>query len=315
MNLGRIYRFAWRILPHLPRTLVYGGADIAARVVARGNGGSVRQLRSHYAALLGQDASQTMVRQGVQSYFRSFAEQFTLPGFSTAEIRQACVYPGVETVHDLMKDGPVVLALTHSGNWDMAGAWFSQGYGTVLTVAEKLEPPELFDEFVKFRNSLGLEIIGVGPGEHVFEQLKDQARGRSVLVPLLADRDISGSGVEVMLGSQAALVAAGPAALAEALDRPLIAGHISYRRFKGKWQLYFHFTDPIPRPTPGAGQSLVEAWTKAWVEAIAPIMQEHVVDWHMMQKLYVKDLDPARLERARKRALENRAEGNEREMQ
>ena len=44
-------------------------------------------------------------------------------------------------------------------------------------------------------------------------------------------------------------------------------------------------------------------------------MQEHVVDWHMMQKLYVKDLDPARLERARKRALENRAEGNEREMQ
>ncbi len=44
-----------------------------------------------------------------------------------------------------------ILALPHMGNWDQAGAWLV-GHGVPFTtVAERLEPAELFDRFVSFR--------------------------------------------------------------------------------------------------------------------------------------------------------------------
>ena len=33
-----------------------------------------------------------------------------------------------------------VMALPHGGNWDMAGVWLAQNYGTFTTVAERLKP-------------------------------------------------------------------------------------------------------------------------------------------------------------------------------
>ncbi len=302
MNTANIFRAAWKVLPKVPLPLLYGIADVAAVTVWATQPPSVKQLRRNYEQFRGEKVPAIMVLRGLRSYYRAFVQQFTLPAWSRQQIREACVYHQASQTKDLMRDGPVILALTHSGNWDLAGAWFCQNYGKILTVAEKLEPEDLFNQFVEFRGELGMEIIGVGPGEKVFEQLVDRARGRSLLVPLLADRDISGTGVEVQLGASRALVAAGPAALAHRLGRPLIAGHISYRRHRGRWQIYAHFTDPIPPPEGLQGGALVEEWTRKWVHALKPAMDQHLVDWHMMQKVFVADLDPERLRRARERA-------------
>lgn len=301
MGVDRLYRVAWKVLPKLPQGLVIGGAEVAADVVYALNGNSVKQMRRNYEQLSGRPPTNNEVRQGVRSYFRNFAQQFTLPGWSKKRIREGCVYPKAEQTRKLMENGPVVLALTHSGNWDLAGAWFCQEWGGILTVAEKLDPEDLFDQFVEFREGIGMEIIGVGKGEHIFSDLVRRAEGRPLLVPLLADRDISGSGIEVSLGASRALVAAGPAALALKLGRPLIAGHISYEKVKGSWRIQAHFTDPIQAPEPREGETKVEALTRAWADAISPAMVEYMVDWHMMQKLFVSDLDPERLARARER--------------
>lgn len=301
MNAPNIYGIAWKVLPKLPQRLVIAVSHAAADIVYALGLRPVHQMKRNFEQLTGAPASNALVRDGVRSYFRCFAQQFTLSGWSTKEIGQGCVYPGAQKTRELMNDGPVVLALTHSGNWDLAGAWFCQEWGAILTVAERLEPEETFNQFVEFREGIGMEIIGVGKGEHIFNELVNRAKGRSLLVPLLADRDISGTGIEVELGASKALVAAGPAALALKLGRPLIAGHISYRKMKGRWQIYAHFTEPIPVPDPKEGETEVEALTRAWVEAISPVMAQHVVDWHMMQKLFVADLDPERLARARNR--------------
>lgn len=330
MNLGRVYKIAWKVLPKLPRPLVIGVSNVVADIVYLLQGRSVKQMAKNYRRLTGQPVPGRTVRLGVRSYFRNFAQQFTMPGWSPEEIRRGCVYPGADHTEELMESGPgpVVLALTHTGNWDLAGAWFCQNHGGILTVAEKLEPEELFQEFVAFRESLGMEIIGVGPGDHVFGQLVAQAKGRPLLVPLLADRDISGRGIEVELGASKALVAAGPAALALALDRPLIAGTICYQKMPpewlqkrlegpweplrllakpftalfGYWRIHADFTEPIPCPDSKEGESQVEAWTRAWVARVVPNLVADVSDWHMMQKVFVDDLDPERLKRARQRA-------------
>lgn len=299
---ANLYKLAWRIVPKLPGRIVIAGAHLAADITYRINGSSVRQLRTNYSKLTGSTVTERQVREGVRSYFRCYAQQFTLGSWSAEQIRNGVIWPGARRYQQWMDGGPLVLALTHSGNWDLAGAWFCQNWAGIVTVAEKLEPDELFQQFVSLRNKLGLEIIGVGPGDHIFDELVEKTKGRDILVPLLADRDISGAGIEVQLGHSRALVAAGPAALALRLGRPLIAGHISYTFEKGTWRITAHFTDPIPPPEPKPGETDVEALTKAWAAAIGPIMQENVVDWHMMQKVFVDDLDPERLARARAKA-------------
>lgn len=310
---GGLYRAAWRVVPKLPQAVVLSVAHFVADVVFLMDGSSVRQMERNFRQLTGKPVSRKQLRAGVRSYFRCFAQQFTMPGWTSDQIARACIWPDAQRDAEWMErdQGPVVLALTHSGNWDLAGAWFCQNWAPIVTVAEKLEPEDLFDQFVDFRRSLGMEIIGVAPGEHVFGELVKQTGGRPILVPLLADRDISGAGVEVQLGASKALVAAGPAALALRLGRPLIAGHISYRQVHSKgpgrgkeWRIVAHFSDPIAVPEAGPGETQIEALTRAWVAEIAPVMQEHMVDWHMMQKVFVDDLDPERLRRARQRALD-----------
>lgn len=301
MNKVFLFRLAWTVIPKLPIWLTETVADISGRVAAFFRIPSVRQMEANFEKLSGQKPTRRQMGRAVSSYFRCLNEQFSLSGWNAERLRTSTVYTNIDHLKDLLEDGPVVLALTHSGNWDLAAAWFCQNHGPIVTVAERLEPVELFDGYVRFREAFGAEIIGVSKGEKVFDQLVSAVKGRSVLVPLLADRDISGSGIEVQLGTQQALVAAGPAALALHLDRPLIAGHMVYRREKGRWIVHLLFTEPLDRPAPVEGETAVEALTKTWVNAVQPLMVAGITDWHMMQKLYLSDLDGDRLSRARLR--------------
>ena len=302
MNRADIYLAGWRTVPRLPRTLVTGASDAAADAVALANGKAVRTLAANHERILGRPVSRPHIRQAVRSHFRTYAEQFSLTGMDQGDIDAAVRFPRFDDLVDLATGGPVIMALTHSGNWDLAGAWVASHGLPILTVAEKLDPPELFEAFVDFRQGLGMEIIGAGKGESVFGRLVEGARGREIAVPLLADRDISGSGIEVNLGEHRALVAAGPAALAQRLGRPLVGIVIHYeRRDRGQWGVVLEMTDPIEPPGPRDGLNAVEAHTHAWVAAVAPLLRRYVRDWHMMQPVFVEDLDPQRLARARER--------------
>ena len=123
----------------------------------------------------------------------------------------------------------VVLALGHVGNWDLAGAWATRAVAPVTTVAERLEPEELFQEFVAFRESIGLTIFPLTGSGDVFRGLVRAARGGPGLIPLLADRDLTASGVEADLFGLRARFAAGPAALAISTGAPLVTTIIYVR--------------------------------------------------------------------------------------
>lgn len=301
MNATWVYTAAWRIVPRLPLGLVEGLAGLVGDVVATLGGHSVDLLRANHERILGRPPTRAEMRAAVRSHMRNYAQQFALPGLGADRLDLVCDFRRHDELIEMSQSGPVIFALTHSGNWDYPGAWACQRGLTVLTVAERLEPVSLFDAFVSFREGLGMEIIGAGKGEHVFPKLVERARGRSVLLPLLADRDITGAGIEVDLAGHRALVAAGPAALAQRLGRPLVAGFIHYEKTPHGWKSIVDITGPIANPGPGQGRTAVENQTQAWVDSLVPLWREHVVDWHMMQRVFVEDLDPERLARAREK--------------
>lgn len=292
---------AFSIAPRLPLRFVMRMADVGASIAARRGGAMIDRLCANMARLTGTEPSADEVRGAVRSHIRNYAEQLMLGSRRGEPLLDGVAFEGFEALAAASEDGPVVLALGHSGSWDRAGAWVCAHGRGIVTVAEKVEPPALFEHFVSLREGLGMEIIGVAKGESVFSTLIERVRGRSVIVPLLADRDISGSGIEVDLGTRRALVAAGPAALATKLERPLFAACITYENETPTGaDIRVRCVGPInadgqERP----GLNRVEALTQAWVDDFAAMMATKAQDWHMMQRVYVEDLDPERLARAR----------------
>lgn len=292
---------AFAIAPHIPLRVVMRAGHVGAGIAAWLGGPSVLRLRSNITRLTGMEPSPGFMTAAVRSHIRNYAEQLMLGSHRGKPLVEGVNFEGFDSLAAASEDGPVVLALGHSGSWDRAGAWVcSQGRG-IVTVAEKVEPSSLFDRFVTLREGLGMEIIGVGKGESVFSTLVERVRSRSVIVPLLADRDISGSGIEVNLGRSRALVAAGPAALAIRLDRPLFAACITYENETATGaDVRVRCVGPIVTPDQlESGVNRVEALTQAWVDEFAAMMAGSAQDWHMMQRVFVDDLDPDRLARAR----------------
>jgi len=244
----------------------------------------------------------------MRSYMRYFYEAFALPGITPDQVLARVRADVDPRLHEDVRVGSVVMALPHMGNWDLIGAWACRELATVLTVAERLEPEDLFEQFVSFRQSLGMRIIGQARGEKVFDRLLETASQGHYVVALLADRDLSSAGITAQLGGAAARVAAGPAAIAQRLGRPLYAASIHYepltgerrRRAGSPWGLVLT-ARRVPEPQQLEGREQVAAHTRAWVAELEPLIAEYAEDWHMLQPIFDADLDQDRLARSHAR--------------
>ncbi|UTM35272.1 phosphatidylinositol mannoside acyltransferase [Rhodococcus pyridinivorans] len=267
-------------LPEKPaRRLFEMAADRAAR-----NGGPI-QLRRNLARVLSTSPSQVpdeLVRASLRSYARYWCEAFRLPSMDPLRLAETIdsAATGLEHIHEAVGRGRgAVLALPHSGNWDLAGVWIVQRIGTPTVVAERLQPESLFRRFVRFREGLGFEIIPLTGGTvPPFEQLTARIReGR--FVGLLGERDLTGAGVPVTFFGEPACMPAGPAKLAIDTGAPLLPLHCWFT--PGGWG--FHIDAPID--TAGG----VEATTQLLADRFAAGIAAHPADWHMLQSVWTAD--------------------------
>lgn len=299
------FLLAWRVLRLLPTGLAYRLFDLAADRTHAGNGTSVQRLRANYARVrpeLTHAQLEDLTAQGVRSALRYYVEAFRLPSTSGARVDSVVRFEGAmpQMKEHLLAGRPVLAFLGHTGNWDLAGVWCARHLGTVVTVAEKLEPQELFRAFLDYREGLGMRIHPAEKG--TFAKLRAQlATGEPVVMPLLADRDLSASGVEVDLCGHRARVAAGPAALAVESRYPLYPVTLRHERVGRTWGMVVTIHDAVDVPAASEPDAVARA-TQACADALGRAITEHTADWHMMQHVFVDDLDPARDAAAREAA-------------
>ncbi|MEZ5166651.1 MAG: hypothetical protein R2695_09185 [Acidimicrobiales bacterium] len=122
--------------------------------------------------------------------------------------------------------GPI-LALPHLGTWEWAAFWLAlvPKY-KVTAIVEPLRPPELFEWFVSFRESLGMSIVPLGPDAG---RASVAALRTGEVLCLLADRDLQGNGVPVEFFGERTTLPAGPATLALRTGSPLIPTAVYWR--------------------------------------------------------------------------------------
>lgn len=306
VDVARAYQVAWRVGHRLPRGVVRAASALGADLAWWRRGAGVRRLEANLARVrpeLDRRALRRLSRAGMRSYMRYFGEAFTLRGLSADQLAARVRVEGLEHLRpDLDAGRQVVLALGHLGNWDLAGAWATAHVAPVTTVAERLQPEELFQEFLAFRESIGLRIIPLTGSGDVFRQLVRVARTGPGLLPLLADRDLTAKGLEVDLFGHRARVAAGPAALAVMTGATLVPTSVTYERLRrerrraagGPWGVVIRFCPPVVLPPDVPRAAQVATLTQAWVDVLAEQIHRHPQDWHMLQRVFVEDLDPER---------------------
>lgn len=304
--------FAAKVVPRLPRPLTSALFATAGQLAAVAGVGGVGRLRANLARVVpdaGPAELRRLTRAGMRSYMRYYEESLRLSTASRAQLAHRVRCSGDAPLREEFAAGrPVVAALGHNGNWDLAGAWATQFLAPVVTVAEHLEPEEVFQGFLSFRRSLGMTIITLEKDGSTFREVLRATHGNPVITPLLADRDLSRTGIEVEMFGEPARVAPGPAALAVATGAPLVATMISYERLRGArrraagspWGIHIAFGSVLRPPADMDRQDAVVHLTQAWATELAAGIAQHPEDWHMLQPVFVADLDPARLTQVRK---------------
>ena len=290
------YGAGWSLTQRLPESWVRHGFEALADRSTRAGGAGVLQLRANLARArpdLDDEGLTELTREAMRSYLRYWSEAFRLPRWSAAEIRGRLVANHAERLFDPLSSGQgVVAVLGHFGNWDHGGAWVTQQGVGFTTVAERLRPESLYDRFVAYRESLGMEVLPLTGGPDVTHVLQERLRSGG-LVGLLADRDLGDTGLEVSLLGEPARLPAGPALLALRTDSVLLPV-VSF--YDGE-HTYLEFCPPLTSAHPRV-RDAVKALTQQWADVLGDTAGRHARDWHMLQPVWNADRRPSATEGA-----------------
>jgi KDO2-lipid IV(A) lauroyltransferase len=276
-----LYSFAWRVIRFLPESMAYRLGDWIARSAIKRDGRRVRRLRSNLQVVMSQSSNreiEDLLERAMRSNLRYWIDTFRFPGWNAARIRESVTVINREVFDEAMASGRgLIVALPHAGNWDHAGAFFCAEGFPLVTVAEHLKPERLFRRFLSYREAMGMEVLDLDA--RVMKTLETRLReGR--LIALVADRDLSASGIEVRFFQRVAKFPAGPAKLAIDTGATLVTAYIRYLNDG----IEVRFSDPLLT----AGKSVADV-----VQAIASNFEAEIgrypEDWHMLQRVFLED--------------------------
>ncbi|MFJ3697987.1 phosphatidylinositol mannoside acyltransferase [Streptomyces sp. NPDC090052] len=287
-----LYGLGWGAVKKLPEPVATGLGRRIADTVWKRRGKSVLRLESNLSRVVpgaGPDRLAELSRAGMRSYMRYWMESFRLPAWSADRVRNGFDVDDVHHLTDGLAAGKgVILALPHMGNYDLAGAWVTTKLGVPFTtVAERLKPETLYDRFVAYREGLGMEVLP-HTGGSAFGTLARRLRDGG-LVCLVADRDLSASGVEVQFFGEATRMPAGPALLAQQTGALLLPVTLWY---DGSPVMRGRVHPPVDVPASGTRPEKTSVMAQALADAFATGIAEHPEDWHMLQRLWLADLEP-----------------------
>jgi lauroyl/myristoyl acyltransferase len=291
VNLTELgYGAAFRLVKAMPRGMAWPLFAGVAELGARRRGKGTVRLAGNLRRVVGPDLPDAefdaLLRKALRSYARYYLDAFQLPARSKQQILDGFQLHNRHLLADGVTAGKgVVVALPHSGNWDAAGAYVAASGWPISTVAERLKPESVYEQFLEFRRSLGMDIIPLTGGDRPpLEVLEDRLKAGAV-VPLLADRDLTARGVEVEFFGGRTKMPAGPALLAIRTGAPLFTA-ISWFSAKRTECL---IEGPIELPAEGALDVRVRATTQLIATVFERGIARHPEDWHMLQRLWLDE--------------------------
>jgi KDO2-lipid IV(A) lauroyltransferase len=277
------YFAGWRIVRWMPERTAYHLAYAAADFLTKRNGKNVSRLRSNLRRTQPNMTAldlDLLVFDAMRSYMRYWCDTFRFPDWSTQRVQETVTVNNEHLLLDAIaaKTG-VIVTLPHAGNWDHAGAYFCAKGIHLVTVAEHLKPEKLFLRFLSYRQAMGMEVLPLDG--RVLGTLAQRLR-QGALVALVADRDLSRSGIDVNFFGGPSRMPAGPALLALKTNAPLITAFVSYTESG----IHIDFNEVAISSTGSDEEKVVEIVQRMANQFEAGI-SVHPQDWHMLQRIWI----------------------------
>jgi KDO2-lipid IV(A) lauroyltransferase len=278
---------AYRLAAWLSRSLPPRAGAILFGLLGRAGHALMPGLRAtvtaNQAQVLGLPPEHPTVRASTREAFHSYArywhETFRIPLLPVEEFLARTDIVGYEHVEAALSQGRgVICVLPHLGNWDAGGRYMTERGLRVVSVAEELRPERLFRLFVEHREALGLDILGLSRDAQVGRRLAS-ALAENRMVALVADRDLTGRGVEVPMFGRPRRLPAGPALLSLTTGAPILVSPVY--QIPGGWRIVF--SAPLEIDATGERRRDVAALTRRMGEAFERAISAAPADWHLFQ--------------------------------
>jgi KDO2-lipid IV(A) lauroyltransferase len=245
-------------------------------------------LRKVYGPEFADEELERRVRQLMDSYARYYMELFLLPSMSPNRIEASTRFEGVEHVREARERGSgVIIAMPHTGNWDLAGAWLARLF-PCTAVVERLDPPELYEWFTAVRHRLGFDTVALGPqaGPALMRALRENR-----VIGLLCDRDIGGTGVEIEFFGERTTIPGGPATLALRSGAPILPSAAYFDEEAGHLGV---ICAPLTAERTGRLREDVVRVTQDLAHALEDLIRRAPTQWHNFQLTWPSDISPLR---------------------
>jgi phosphatidylinositol dimannoside acyltransferase len=213
------------------------------------------------------------------TYGRYWTEGAKLPAITRGTVTQRIRFSeGEHHLRDAVASGcGVVLALPHVGSWEWGGTFLADLGWPMTAVAERLEPPELFEWFASKRVEMGLGIVPLD--DAASGAIAKVLRGGG-LVGLLCDRDLQDNGIAAQFLGSPTTVPAGPALLALRTGAVLLCAAV----YSGPGRdHHVVVTPPIDTQRRGALRVDVARVTQVVTDELGWLIRRAPEQWHVLQ--------------------------------
>ncbi len=288
----RTYVVLGRMLAAVPEPVALAGARVAGDLLYLRRADQRATVAANLRRVVGGDPDDPAdaavldrwARRAFHAYARYWVEGARLASTPPRVVLQRTHVQGLHHLVDGMAAGKgVIMALPHVGSWEYGGAFLAASDLPMTSVAERVEPPELYRYFVEQRAAIGLTVIPLDAdaGRAILAELR---RGR--LVGLLSDRDIEGTGVDVEFFGEKTTMPAGPAALAIRSGARLVTGAV----YSGPGKDHRGVVEPpIDLTRRGSLRADVSRITQEIACRFEGLIRRAPEQWHVFQPIWAAD--------------------------
>lgn len=218
-----VYRLLGWLAPKIPPRLGYGLfariGDLFYRLDQRGRSVVEDNMRH----VLGPDAPPAILSDKVRTVFQmqayNYFDLFRLPAMTREEIEARTIVHNWEYLERALDQGQgVIVVSAHFGNVDVLLQIIGLRGVECTLLVERLEPERLFEYVVKLRGRFAGTLVPVGsPLKPIFRALR-----RGEVVPLVFDRDVTGSGIPIEFFGDEGMLPDGYAKLSRHTGAPIV---------------------------------------------------------------------------------------------
>ncbi|GMQ85450.1 MAG: phosphatidylinositol mannoside acyltransferase [Acidimicrobiia bacterium] len=284
-----LYRFLAGVFARFPPAMARRAGREVGRLLSHVATKRMGLARRHMRRVLGSEPSENEItkaaREMFASYGRYWAEVFWFRASRTDWILEHVDVEGESPVLAARDAGRgVIFAVAHVGNWEVA-APFSKTLGLpIMSVAEELPNQRITEWFIQTRADYGIEVFIVGRGSPMTSLARGLKEGK--VAALVADRDLTGTGVEVEFFGERTTMPVGPVALAELTGAAIfpVGTYFDGDRYR---LVAYPEIEPVDHENRDVRFALR---TQALATAFERIIGEAPTQWHLFQPNWPSDL-------------------------